>query len=159
MLTADLALADYFDAVVAIGIAPKTAANWVTGEFSRLLNQHAAEGLRASGVALSPEGLAQLISGVEGGPVSAANAKTVLAEVFLSGELPTAAVDRLDWPQVGGTPPPSVLRSEAVSPSSRRRSRNIAGKAALRVSRRPGHEAHRRPRRCPHGQRGARAAA
>ena len=52
VLTADVALAEYFDQVVAAGIAPKSAANWVTGEFSRLLNQHAADGLRASDVAL-----------------------------------------------------------------------------------------------------------
>ena len=68
VLTADVALADYFDRVVAAGIAPKSAANWVTGEFSRLLNQHAADGLRASDVALTPEGLAELIGEVDGGP-------------------------------------------------------------------------------------------
>jgi aspartyl-tRNA(Asn)/glutamyl-tRNA(Gln) amidotransferase subunit B len=101
VLTADLALADYFDAVVAAGIAPKTAANWVTGEFSRLLNQHAAEGLRASAAALRPEGLAELIGGVEAGRVSATNAKTVLAEVFESGESPRTVVDRLGLQQVG----------------------------------------------------------
>jgi aspartyl-tRNA(Asn)/glutamyl-tRNA(Gln) amidotransferase subunit B len=101
VLTADLALADYFDEVVSAGIAAKTAANWVTGEFSRLLNQHAAEGLRASAVALGPTGLAELISGVEGGKVSAANAKTVLAEVFESGESPKVVVDRRGLQQVG----------------------------------------------------------
>ena len=101
VLTADLALADYFDSVVTAGIAAKTAANWLTGEFSRLLNQHAATGLRASAVALRPEGLAELISGVEDGKVSAANAKTVLAEVFESGESPRAVVDRLGLQQVG----------------------------------------------------------
>jgi aspartyl-tRNA(Asn)/glutamyl-tRNA(Gln) amidotransferase subunit B len=87
--------------VVAARIAPKTAANWVTGEFSRLLNQHAAEGLRASAVALRPEGLAELISAVEGREVSAANAKAVLAEVFESGDSPKAVVGRLGLQQVG----------------------------------------------------------
>src|SRR6185436_8871099 len=101
VLTADLALADYFDAVVATGTTPKSAANWLTGEFSRLLNQHAAAGLRASAVALRPAGLAELISGVEGGKVSAANAKTVLAEVFETGESPKAVVDRRGLQQVG----------------------------------------------------------
>ena len=101
VLTADLGLADYFDAVVAAGIAPKAAANWVSGEFSRLLNQHAAAGLRASGVALKPEGLAELISGVETGKVSAANAKAVLAVIFESGESAKAVVDRLGLQQVG----------------------------------------------------------
>ena len=101
VLTADLGLADYFDAVVAEGIAPKTAANWVTGEFSRLLNQHAAEGLRASAVALSPAGLAELIGELEAGRVSATNAKTLLASVFLSGESPRAAIERLGLAAVG----------------------------------------------------------
>jgi aspartyl-tRNA(Asn)/glutamyl-tRNA(Gln) amidotransferase subunit B len=101
VLTADLALANYFDAVVVAGIAPKTAANWLTGEFSRLLNQHAAAGLRASAVALRPEGLAELIGEVDEGRLSAANAKTVLAEVFGSGESPKAVVDRLGLQQVG----------------------------------------------------------
>jgi aspartyl-tRNA(Asn)/glutamyl-tRNA(Gln) amidotransferase subunit B len=101
VLTGDVALADYFDEVVAVGIAPKTAANWVSGEFSRLLNQHAAEGLRASDVALRADGLAELISGVEGGKVSAANAKTVLARVFETGESPKEVVDRMGLQQVG----------------------------------------------------------
>ncbi|HEX2141573.1 MAG TPA: Asp-tRNA(Asn)/Glu-tRNA(Gln) amidotransferase subunit GatB, partial [Candidatus Limnocylindria bacterium] len=70
VLTADVALADYFDALVGAGVSAKAAANWVTGEFSRLLNQHAADGLRADAVALRPEGLAELISEVEAGRVS-----------------------------------------------------------------------------------------
>jgi len=94
VLTADLALADYYDAVVAAGVAAKPAANWVTGEFSRLLNQHAADGLRADRVALRPAGLAELIAEVEDGRVSASSAKTVLAQTFASGESPRAVIER-----------------------------------------------------------------
>jgi len=93
VLTADVALADYFDAVVAAGASAKAAANWVTGEFSRLLNQHAADGLRASAVALPPSGLAELIGEVEAGRVSNTNAKEVLARVFASGESPRAVIE------------------------------------------------------------------
>ncbi|HEY8180124.1 MAG TPA: Asp-tRNA(Asn)/Glu-tRNA(Gln) amidotransferase subunit GatB [Candidatus Limnocylindria bacterium] len=100
VLTADVALADYFDRVVAAGIGPKSAANWVTGEFSRLLNQHAADGLRATEVALRPEGLAELIGEVDGGRVSGTNAKTVLATVFASGESPRAVIEREGLGQV-----------------------------------------------------------
>jgi aspartyl-tRNA(Asn)/glutamyl-tRNA(Gln) amidotransferase subunit B len=100
VLTADVALADYFDAVVRAGIAPKPAANWVTGEFSRLLNQHAADGLRADRVALEPEGLAELISEVEAGRVSTTNAKAVLATSFLSGESPRSVIGREGLGQV-----------------------------------------------------------
>jgi aspartyl-tRNA(Asn)/glutamyl-tRNA(Gln) amidotransferase subunit B len=94
VLTADLALADYFEEVVAGGIGAKAAANWITGEFSRLLNQHASEGLRASTVALRPEALVELISDVEAGQVSATNAKAVLASVFDSGESPRVVIER-----------------------------------------------------------------
>jgi aspartyl-tRNA(Asn)/glutamyl-tRNA(Gln) amidotransferase subunit B len=94
VLTADIALADYFEEVVAGGITPKAAANWITGEFRRLLNQHASEGLRASAVALRPESLVELISDVEAGHVSATNAKAVLASVFDSGESPRVVIER-----------------------------------------------------------------
>jgi aspartyl-tRNA(Asn)/glutamyl-tRNA(Gln) amidotransferase subunit B len=94
VLTSDVALADYFDAVVAAGVTPKAAANWITGELSRLLNQHAAEGLRADAVALRPDGLAELIGEVEAGRVSSTNAKTVLAAAFESGESPRAIIER-----------------------------------------------------------------
>ena len=85
VLSAEVSLGDYFDEVVAAGVAPKAAANWVSGEFSRLLNQHAAEGLRARDVALRPDGLAELVSEVEAGRVSPATAKQVLARCFESG--------------------------------------------------------------------------
>jgi aspartyl-tRNA(Asn)/glutamyl-tRNA(Gln) amidotransferase subunit B len=94
VITTDAALAAYFDAVVAAGVAAKPAANWVIGEFSRLLNQHAADALRADGVALRPEGLAELIGEVEAGRVSSTNAKTVLATVFETGESPRSVIER-----------------------------------------------------------------
>jgi aspartyl-tRNA(Asn)/glutamyl-tRNA(Gln) amidotransferase subunit B len=100
VLTADAALSAYFEEVVGAGIAPKAAANWVTGEFSRLLNQHAAEGLRASSVGLSAGGLAELIGEVEAGRVSATNAKAVLATVFASGESPRDVIEREGLGQV-----------------------------------------------------------
>jgi aspartyl-tRNA(Asn)/glutamyl-tRNA(Gln) amidotransferase subunit B len=100
VLTTDVALADYFDAVVATGVDAKKAANWVSGEFSRLLNQHAVDGLRADAVALRPEGLAELITAVEEGSVSAANAKAVLATAFASGESPRAIIEREGLAQV-----------------------------------------------------------
>jgi aspartyl-tRNA(Asn)/glutamyl-tRNA(Gln) amidotransferase subunit B len=94
VLTADLALATYFDEVIATGTEPKHAANWITGEFRRLLNQHAAAGLRADAVALRPEGLAELIEEVDTGRVSGTNAKTVLATAFETGESPRSVIAR-----------------------------------------------------------------
>jgi aspartyl-tRNA(Asn)/glutamyl-tRNA(Gln) amidotransferase subunit B len=92
VLTAEVSLGDYFDAVVAAGAPAKAAANWVTGEFSRLLNQHAAEGLRARDVALPPEALAELIAELEAGRISPSSAKQVLARCFASGEMPRVVI-------------------------------------------------------------------
>jgi aspartyl-tRNA(Asn)/glutamyl-tRNA(Gln) amidotransferase subunit B len=103
VLTADLQLADYFEAVVAAGASAKVAANWVSGEFSRLLNQHAAEGLRAGDVQLRPEHLAELVVDVDDGHVSATNAKAVLARTFASGESPRAVIEREGLAQVRDT--------------------------------------------------------
>ncbi len=103
VLTADRALSDYFDAVVAAGVDAKRAANWLTGEFSRLLNQHAADGLRADAVALRPDGLAELIGEVEAGRVSSTNAKAVLATIFETGEPPRAVIEREGLGQVSDT--------------------------------------------------------
>ncbi len=100
VLTADLPLAAYFDEVVTAGIEPKHAANWITGEFRRLLNQHAAAGLRADAVALRPAGLAELIEEVDAGRLSGTNAKTVLAAAFESGESPRAVIEREGLGQV-----------------------------------------------------------
>jgi len=110
VLAAEVSLGEYFDAVVAAGVAPKPAANWVSGEFSRLLNQHAAEGLRASEVALPPEGLAELIAEVEAGRISAASGKTVLARCFESGEMPRVVIVAEGLAQVSD----AVVIAEAV---------------------------------------------
>ena len=112
VLTADVRLADFFDLVVGEGVAPKSAANWVSGEFSRLLNQHAAEGMRASDAALQPAGLAELIREVDEGRVSATVAKEVLTRVFASGESPRSLIEREGLGQVSDT---GVIGSEVAA--------------------------------------------
>ena len=110
VLTGEVSLGDYFDGVVAAGIPPKAAANWMGGEFSRLLNQHAAEGLRARDVALAPDGLAELIADVEAGRISPATAKQVLARCFESGEAPRVVIVAEGLAQVSD----GVVIAEAV---------------------------------------------
>jgi aspartyl-tRNA(Asn)/glutamyl-tRNA(Gln) amidotransferase subunit B len=112
VITADVQLADYFDAVVAAGVPAKAAANWLTGEFSRLLNQHAADGLRVSDVALPATGLAELVMEVEEGRVSATNAKDVLARVFESGESPREVIEREGLGQVSDS---GLIASEVAA--------------------------------------------
>lgn len=75
-------LADLFDATVAAGGAPRSAANWLTGEVAAHLNR---TGTDPADLALDGETLAELVSMVGGGDLSSTAAKEVLTRV-LAGE-------------------------------------------------------------------------
>ena len=82
VLTATKELADYFESVVKAGAPGKAAANWMQTELLRRLNDSGKE-ITASPVA--PTALAELVSLVEGGKITAAVAKKVFAIMFDTG--------------------------------------------------------------------------
>src|SRR5262249_9507548 len=96
-LTAERALADYFEAGIAAQPTPathapaKAAANWVLGELRRLLN---ADGLEIGASHVSPAGIAELLDLIAVGKISGKQAKEVLEKAFASGEAPGAVVAR-----------------------------------------------------------------
>jgi aspartyl-tRNA(Asn)/glutamyl-tRNA(Gln) amidotransferase subunit B len=85
ILITERAVADYFESVVAAGgdIAPKVLANWVTGELFGLMNQ---AGQSVEDVQISPQSLAELIDLVDRGEINKNTGKTVLAEMYKTGE-------------------------------------------------------------------------
>jgi len=91
VLTADRAVADYYEAVVHAGAEPKTAANWVMTEVLADAKDHG-DGLR-----VPPGALANLIGLVRGGTVSHQAAKRVFAEVAERGGEPRM------WPRPSGS--------------------------------------------------------
>jgi aspartyl-tRNA(Asn)/glutamyl-tRNA(Gln) amidotransferase subunit B len=83
VLTAERALADYFEAVAkATKAAPKIAANWVMGELTAALN---CDGLDVSAARVSPPALASLLDKIAAGTISGKIAKEVFEAVW-SGE-------------------------------------------------------------------------
>src|SRR5579864_1396811 len=88
VLTATAALADYFEAVVRAGAAPKIAANWIQTELLRRLND-AAKDISESPV--RPEALAELLRVVESNEITAAIGKRVFAKMFETGK-PSAEI-------------------------------------------------------------------
>ena len=86
LLAEDRDVADYFEAAATagqgMGIAPKTIGNWVTGDLFRLLK---AEGLEIGQVKVRPEALAELVTLIEQGTITANSGKAVLGEMFASG--------------------------------------------------------------------------
>jgi aspartyl-tRNA(Asn)/glutamyl-tRNA(Gln) amidotransferase subunit B len=100
LLTAEKVVADYFEAAVneqASMAAPKTLANWVTGDLFALLNQ-------AGGLAdlpkVPPEALAGLVNLAARGEINQSTGKEVLAEMFASGQSAGEIVERRGLRQV-----------------------------------------------------------
>ncbi|HTS90170.1 MAG TPA: Asp-tRNA(Asn)/Glu-tRNA(Gln) amidotransferase subunit GatB [Gemmatimonadales bacterium] len=96
VLAAERAVADYFEAVVAEGVPPKVASNWVINEALRGYNERGR-------FAVLPPRLAALVALVQDGTVSNQAAKRVFAELGETIEDPKVIADRLGLVQVGDT--------------------------------------------------------
>jgi aspartyl-tRNA(Asn)/glutamyl-tRNA(Gln) amidotransferase subunit B len=83
VLTATRALADYFEAAVRAGAPAKAAANWISVELLRRLND---AGKDISDCPLAPAALAELLGKVEKGEITAASGKKVFATMFETGK-------------------------------------------------------------------------
>jgi aspartyl-tRNA(Asn)/glutamyl-tRNA(Gln) amidotransferase subunit B len=87
VLTEDQPVAAYFEAAIASGASPKYAANWITQDISAYLNK---QKLTISDIALTPANLADVITRIEQGKISNAQAKEKLPDL-LSGVTPEKA--------------------------------------------------------------------
>jgi aspartyl-tRNA(Asn)/glutamyl-tRNA(Gln) amidotransferase subunit B len=93
VLTADRAIAEYFEAVVAAGADPKAAANWVMTESLTGYNE-------AGRFVISAQALASLLALIKAGTVSHQAAKKVFLELGPDGADPHAVAERLGLLQV-----------------------------------------------------------
>lgn len=82
-LTAQRALAEYFEATVARGASPRSAAVWICGQVLRAMTEH---GMQAHELRLSPDTLARIIALVEGGRLSRPGGVQLLRGVFCGGD-------------------------------------------------------------------------
>ncbi|MCB9458736.1 MAG: Asp-tRNA(Asn)/Glu-tRNA(Gln) amidotransferase subunit GatB [Anaerolineaceae bacterium] len=83
VLTLDKAVADYYDDVVAAGADPKSAANWMTGDLFRLLNEANISREDIANTPLTAEKFAGMIKLVEGPTINAATARKDVMPVML----------------------------------------------------------------------------
>ena len=87
VLTEERAVAEYFERAIAAGANPKAAANWITQDIAAYLNK---QKLNITEIALTPSNLADVITRIEKGKISNAQAKEKLADL-LSGVSPEKA--------------------------------------------------------------------
>lgn len=88
-LAEDRAVAEWFEAAVAAGGAPKALANWILNDLFRLLNER---GRRVADVPITPAALVELLGLVDRGAVNLNSAREVLAEMIDSRQSAAAIV-------------------------------------------------------------------
>lgn len=89
VLADERAVAEYFEAAVAIGADAKAAANWITQDIAGYLN---AEKLSITEIALTPENLAEMVQLIDKGTISSKIAKDLLPDLLTQGGSPAALV-------------------------------------------------------------------
>ena len=94
VLAEDREVALYFETAMAagkaLGVAPQSVANWVTGEVFRLLKETRTE---VSALKATPADLAALIQLVDKGAITNTAAKQVLEAMFATGQPPAKVVE------------------------------------------------------------------
>ncbi|GBE92023.1 Asp-tRNA(Asn)/Glu-tRNA(Gln) amidotransferase subunit GatB [Nostoc cycadae] len=87
VLTEERYVSEYFEAAIASGANPKAAANWITQDIAAYLNK---QKLNIADIALTPANLAEVITRIETGKISNAQAKEKLPDL-LQGVTPEKA--------------------------------------------------------------------
>ena len=100
VLSAERAMADYFEATVAGGAPAKPASNWVMGEVTRGLN---AEGIAIDACPVTPTMLAGMLRRIEDNTISGKIAKTVFDEMWKTGNDADAVIAEKGLTQVTDT--------------------------------------------------------
>lgn len=101
VLTAEPAVARYFEAVIAQGIAPKLASNWLTTDLFRLMNEHDIERESIYAIPISAADFAGLLTLVEKNIINPSIArKKVLTEMWTSGRTAQAIVEEKGLAQI-----------------------------------------------------------
>lgn len=104
VLTAERAIAGYFDAVVDVGVDPKLTANWITGEIFRLMNENEIPREEIDHISISAKQFAGLLSLIEKGTINQTTArKKVLSEMWETGKDAQVIVEEQGLSQVSDT--------------------------------------------------------
>jgi aspartyl-tRNA(Asn)/glutamyl-tRNA(Gln) amidotransferase subunit B len=105
--------AEFFEATLRLYSGEvKTVANWVMGEFARLLNLEKLTPIQSK---LEPEALAAMLQMIDAGEISGKIAKTVFEEMFYSGKPPREIVAEKGLAQISDESQLVVLVREILA--------------------------------------------
>lgn len=111
-LTNDKDRADYFEAMVAAGAEPKEAANWLMGDFAKLLSR---DNLEMKAAPVQAAAMADLLKLIAKGTISGKIAKQVFAEMWTSGKDPEIIVKEKGLVQISDTGALEELAAKVIA--------------------------------------------
>ena len=100
VLTADRAVADYYEAALATGADPKQVANYLTGDVFRHMNLEGRERDDIDAIRLTPQALGGLVKLVQDGVIHHGMAKKLLETLYEQGGDPAALVEAQGLAQI-----------------------------------------------------------
>jgi aspartyl-tRNA(Asn)/glutamyl-tRNA(Gln) amidotransferase subunit B len=129
-LTASKAMADYFEEGTKISkdVTPKEVANWLNGEVTRILNANNID-VESFKEKISPEKLVSLIQSSHG-KINAATAKSVLEQMFSTGQSADEIIKKSGASQISDTGELEKIASEVIQSNSQPVADYKAGKEA-----------------------------
>ncbi len=89
VLTADKALAHYYEDVVKLCGKPKVVSNWIMGDVMRFLND---DKLNIRQCKITPESLADMIMRIDKGEISGKMAKEIVEDMYRTGKSPQTII-------------------------------------------------------------------
>lgn len=89
VITATKQMADFFEESVAFSNDPKSTSNWLMGDVSALLNEGS---ISITELKFTPKDLGEMIKLINRNTISSSAGKTVLKEMFITGESPEKIV-------------------------------------------------------------------
>ena len=97
VLTADKALALYYEEVVKICAKPKIASNWIMGDVMRFLNEEKRDIRQCP---IKAESLAEMIKLIEEGAISGKMAKEIVEDMYRTGKSPQTIIEEKGLVQI-----------------------------------------------------------
>ena len=127
VLTAEKAVATYYEGVIAGGANPKSAANWITGNLFGLLNRDGIE-RESAAEKVAPEKLGALVKMVDDGTINKATGVTVLNDMWETGGSPEDIVKAKGLGQISDTGAIEAALAKVLAENARLVEDYIAGK-------------------------------
>ncbi len=128
VLASDRALADYFDACVALGSDAKSCANWIMGELLRKLKETDTE---ITDVPITPEHLTGLLARIADNTISGKIAKTVFEKMWQKGQTADQIIDAEGLKQVTDSGAIEGLVDEVIAANPDQVAEYLGGKDKL----------------------------